>query len=79
MPPTITRQFPKEHLVRCRVWFPRDEGDGHTSIQVDGPVPATVADAFAAISIHIGRLKADDFEILQGLTKRLKKRAAGGR
>jgi hypothetical protein len=78
MPTSITRQFPDKHIVRCRVWYPPDEGErGHSSVQVEGPVPAHVADALATISIHVHRLDERDARDLRALTARLKKRAGG--
>lgn len=77
MPPAITREFPTNHLIRCRVWFPKKEkgARGHTSIQIDGPVPPPVAHAFTAIAMYADELTERELGELRELTARLKKRA----
>lgn len=72
----LTKRFPKDHLIRVRVWTPDPfRGSSHSSVQVEGPVPKEVARVLKDLALFFPCLTPDELNQLMFVAGAIRGRA----
>lgn len=72
----LTKRFPKDHLIRVRVWTPDPfRGQTHRSVQTEGPVPAEVARVLEDVALYFPSLTPNELAQLMFVAGAIRGRA----